>query len=517
MILDLLFHKLPKLKPETKWLLILLVCRFVDDQRIEVDASKLSQELHVPKKAIYKSLMELSQLGLFDKYQIFLPDKKYLNAYGFSFSRFNDLKGILGIDKNDSFKQPLTYHGKKILTFMQNQPCDESFLKLKSPSKLLVFTLLLFADKTGVVNNLNKKDLCKLTGMSMSRIDAHIKKLMELGYIRSKVDGVKDDNIFGYTPDVFYLDLCHQSFGDEVILRDTVIIKSLIKEDNDYLELDIISKVVNKIIQVDLKVKDAVLRKSKKPFIFSHPLPPPSSDVIEDIILYKVSKEFDILPCYCRYTGYKSYKKGVWFAGYGGYPDFCIIKDLFIDGFSKGISVFFQYTVEKYASMLLTASWNDLGKVGQIKNDHVSNLIKREIIPNRIKAKGDPDCILSEIKIDKMHDFIFCVSVGLAQWVQCLLSRTDINSFDKCIMLKSKLVREPILSSDKKLKEIRVMRVLVVELYSHCDSTKKQGKVFEFIKPVALHKKNHSEIVRFRQRKGLSKDEKFKYGLLTTT
>ena len=515
MILDIFISRFPRLKPETKWLLILLVERFIDDQAIRVDASQLSHEFHIPKKAIYKSLKELCELGLFDEHQIFLPRKRHVNAYDFKFSQFNELTEILGIEKNFYNKLPNTPNRNRILKLIHNQPFDKLYLKLKSPSKLLIFTLLILADETGIVNYCYKKDLSKLTGMSLTRVDAHLKKLLELGYIRSKVNGIKNNKLFDCSPDVYYLDLCHSSFEYKIVYRDTVIIKPAIKEDNDNLEVNVISNVVNIITRIEAEAKakakleaEALIWQPKCPYIIH-------SDVTQERIHIKSSRYFNVLPCYCRHAGYRSYKNGVWFAGYIGFPDFSKIKDIFIKGLTKNARDFFQYKIEKYASILLETSWDDLGKKGPIINYNVLNLIEKEIIPDSIKAKNNSGSPLSSSQIKILHDFIFSVSVGLAQWVQCLLNRTDINPSSKRIMLKSKLVRKSIQPKEKKTSKTIIIRTLVIEFYNFNSASMSTERVFELLKPIGLHKQDSYEIINFRQRESLTEEEKLEYGLLT--
>lgn len=88
---------------------------------------------------------------------------------------------------------------------------------LKIASRLLVITLMLHADRCGVVRDLSKHDLSALTGMNIQRIKSQLKKLIKTKYIESVVPGVSGTRLLGVSKGAYLL---RMSIGDNNVHRD---------------------------------------------------------------------------------------------------------------------------------------------------------------------------------------------------------------------------------------------------------------------------------------------------------
>ena len=86
--------------------------------------------------------------------------------------------------------------------------------QLKTPSRLLLATLLTLSDEKGVAKDVRTSDLCGYTGMRADRIRNHVAKLRKLGYIRRVIPGVSSSRLFGTVGSAYILNLKHDSYGE---------------------------------------------------------------------------------------------------------------------------------------------------------------------------------------------------------------------------------------------------------------------------------------------------------------
>jgi predicted transcriptional regulator len=86
--------------------------------------------------------------------------------------------------------------------------------KLKADTKLLLIVLINNADTFGFVQSLENTILLKLTGMKRQALDGQIQKLIDFGYIRSKVSGINSKYLFGRMSSIYILNLQHVNFAN---------------------------------------------------------------------------------------------------------------------------------------------------------------------------------------------------------------------------------------------------------------------------------------------------------------
>lgn len=81
--------------------------------------------------------------------------------------------------------------------------------KVAGATRLLLAVLLAHADRWGVVQGLGSARLSELTGLSRERLQAHVYKLNQLGFIGHKVAGFSGSTLLGGRETVYYLNLHH--------------------------------------------------------------------------------------------------------------------------------------------------------------------------------------------------------------------------------------------------------------------------------------------------------------------
>jgi DNA-binding MarR family transcriptional regulator len=86
---------------------------------------------------------------------------------------------------------------------------------LSYSGRLLLSTLLSYADRCGAVRSLSTADLARLTGMSPDRVNSHIHQFKCEGYIRSSYPGVSGSQLFSKSKGGFFLNLSHRRFMSE--------------------------------------------------------------------------------------------------------------------------------------------------------------------------------------------------------------------------------------------------------------------------------------------------------------
>lgn len=86
-------------------------------------------------------------------------------------------------------------------------------LRLTLPNRWLLMVLLAHADTPGVITSLGISKMRVLTGMSRSRIDRQLKKLVDLGIVAHHEPGRYSHQAKNRKTSIYLLDLAHHSFG----------------------------------------------------------------------------------------------------------------------------------------------------------------------------------------------------------------------------------------------------------------------------------------------------------------
>ena len=95
--------------------------------------------------------------------------------------------------------------------------------RLTLPNRWLLMVLLAHADTPGVITSLGISKMRVLTGMSRSRIDRQLKKLVDVGVIAHHEPGRYSHQAKKRKTSIYFLDLAHHSFGKHTRTPITVV------------------------------------------------------------------------------------------------------------------------------------------------------------------------------------------------------------------------------------------------------------------------------------------------------
>jgi len=121
------------------------------------------------------------------------------------------------LDASSSVSRPHQKQIESLIAPDKGSSAADRRHQLKTPSRLLLATLLALSDEKGVVRNIGTSDLAGYTGMGPDRIRNHVSKLRELGYIRQVVAGVSSSRLFGTVGSAYILNLKHDSYGESAL------------------------------------------------------------------------------------------------------------------------------------------------------------------------------------------------------------------------------------------------------------------------------------------------------------
>ncbi len=88
-------------------------------------------------------------------------------------------------------------------------------------NRVVLAALLVKSDAAGAVSDVGASDLKRIAGLSADGLRSQLSKLMEQGYIRSRVPGVTGRYLFGLSKGAYFLNLAHPDFlglGGQVCL-----------------------------------------------------------------------------------------------------------------------------------------------------------------------------------------------------------------------------------------------------------------------------------------------------------
>lgn len=96
---------------------------------------------------------------------------------------------------------------------------------LNLSTRLLLCVLLMNANECGLVTNVGAVELGRLTGLTVNRIRSAIRRLQNLGYIRTVIAGGSSDTFLGKVISRYYLNVSHSAFQDSAVKGLTLLIK----------------------------------------------------------------------------------------------------------------------------------------------------------------------------------------------------------------------------------------------------------------------------------------------------
>lgn len=186
--------------PEIKFFLVAYIREFGSDTQVNLTVKELSQKLGVTSHVVTRATKFLLKRGFFSLVKQSSGTGRPRACYSCTSMLRQELKESNAIQK--------ICHSELIDLVLFNRDKYKNDRSLLSTSnKLLLLVLLMFADKTGVVRNLKRANLQKLTGMSRDRLKSQFRKLLNSEYIRFYVPEMNSPLLFGTSAEVFFLNL----------------------------------------------------------------------------------------------------------------------------------------------------------------------------------------------------------------------------------------------------------------------------------------------------------------------
>ncbi|MCU8083632.1 helix-turn-helix domain-containing protein [Shewanella oncorhynchi] len=160
--------------------------------------AEIAKQFSVSKTVVSEALTYLVERGFFEKERSSTLPKRGRPTYQYIVSR--QLQDLLRLMGTSSQYQPLV---NELLTLDQKYVLHTN---LKLNNRLLLCVLLLHADPTGVVRNLDVKTITNLAGISRDQFRNQLQKLKNLGYIQAIIPGTSSRYLFTHANSAYFLD-----------------------------------------------------------------------------------------------------------------------------------------------------------------------------------------------------------------------------------------------------------------------------------------------------------------------
>lgn len=401
-------------KPEYKYFLIKICELYINGDKFKILTKSFSEELGISERTINESLKCLLAEGLLDREKIAEGKGRPRSIFWLSKKLFLQLEKCNSNIKetHNQLIKELFFSDRATKDAISNKVLlSKKKHPLKLSNRLLLSTLLLHANKEGVVKHLGVGDLSKLTCMSFDRVSSQIGKLLKLGYIRTKYSGVTGSNLFGLSKGGYFLNLEHENFNSIKNNKITVCFDLRGDESNrqtEALKLFRLARTIEKRIE--------------------------KKDHLDSIVL-ELCKQ---VPCIDDINGLTSYQKGRFFSGYHGDSNFWEIT-----GFFQGqinIVEHLQIKLYDYATDFLTNNLDILTGENKGECNKLALRIERELIPAKFLQERNEDVFPSERQKMLLTKCIYNVSKGLAHWILCLIKNSKEIELSDCAIL----IRPPI-------------------------------------------------------------------------
>ncbi|MEL4248457.1 helix-turn-helix domain-containing protein [Shewanella xiamenensis] len=191
-------HVLKGSKANVIFFILLWNRHFGHSNPISRTVAEIAKQLSVSKTVVSEALTYLVECGFFEKERLSTLPKRGRPTYQYIVSR--QLQGLLRLMGTSSQYQPLV---NELLTLDQKYV---SHTNLKLNNRLLLCVLLLHADPTGVVRNLDVKTITNLAGISRDQFRNQLQKLKNLGYIQAIIPGTSSRYLFTHANSAYFLD-----------------------------------------------------------------------------------------------------------------------------------------------------------------------------------------------------------------------------------------------------------------------------------------------------------------------
>ncbi len=292
---------------------------------------------------------------------------------------------------------------------------DKKNLKPLRPStRVLLSVLYSNADATGVVKGLGMSALGNSAGMLSDRLESQIDKLIELGYIWSKVSGVTGKFGFGRSTGTIFLNVFDDGLGVDIDSAVLIFMKSNFTD--EYNQCDWGGRLFSWAVRERRLFSDSNLTKDNNlqsrlvsadelikqldaiRFIFS------TQGVFGDYFVNQYSDDVsDLLKFPIEVVAYD------WIKEFRCFKLHEIFKDVPLLIFSQ----FLQYKINEYASIILSQYWDDLGFNPMDIPEQLIEQIKREVYPIRLWKKAT-DVVQSQLIAEALGLLIYLVSLEAA-------------------------------------------------------------------------------------------------------
>ncbi|MEQ6886584.1 hypothetical protein [Salicola sp. Rm-C-2C1-2] len=194
--------------PIGKFVAVRMAMKFGTASTHPLTRTAFTRELGVPPNKALKPLGELEARGIIESFRQhwhpgpphhcfrFNPETTWPNGY------------------NELASSP---HRSKIQQLLEYNevPPNRRRHQLTIQQRVLLMVLLAHASPAGVVTSITRAELATQTGISHPRLRYECKNLKRYGYLRSTVDGGNFDRLLGRRSGAYFIELHHQTFGED--------------------------------------------------------------------------------------------------------------------------------------------------------------------------------------------------------------------------------------------------------------------------------------------------------------
>tara|TARA_R110001583_G_scaffold28426_2_gene100879 strand:+ start:16427 stop:18202 length:1776 start_codon:yes stop_codon:yes gene_type:complete len=220
-VINKVLNCVEKLKAIDKFIFLTLI--YQGNSYIEGNRKQLVKDYGFSEGVVERTLNSLVEAGLLEKSidqksagKRGRPSYQYKNVIVEKLNQLlNTPLDVQTLSSNEKIKS-LLLDGLEV----DGLVTTNSNKQLKADTKLLLIVLLHHADKFGFVQYLDNATLLKLTGMKRQALEGQIQKLVDLGYICSKVSGINAQYLFGRMSSIYILNLEHNRFISDITEAD---------------------------------------------------------------------------------------------------------------------------------------------------------------------------------------------------------------------------------------------------------------------------------------------------------
>ena len=353
--LELLTVVLPECRPEQKFCITRLFQMHQTNWITLQGVSELAKETGVSATQAKGSLKYLRENGLLIK-EHELPSSMAVKERLVLPQCHPSMRHSIPIQMKASTQQPLPAYIEPAFDpglhpILVEHVLSNKIHNLKAANRLVLATLIRYANHTGVVRGLGVADLGRLFNMNRDRVNSQLQKLKDLGYIRTSTGGITGKYLFGVTRGAIFLNLKHTKFGHDAKKGITLILKG---KDGDYAGTRLVGQ------QFAQAARNLLMSQRE------HQAP---NDILEPHGA-----------TYLPFTG-----------KHLSQPDISKIAKYFQGNLRSGVDDYYQFKIEEYASILLT---DEIGRLlqepeNQRKITHTDTSSLKSTIREEIFLKAD--------------------------------------------------------------------------------------------------------------------------------